>query len=84
MRDQIRKLVIEAITDTEKLTEVVDKLCVLCNVSLREKSLDWWDMLDSEQRKLMSFSCFGYGSDRLTETPDRDTIQEVYEYHNQD
>lgn len=33
MRDKIRKLVVEAITDTDKLTEVVDKLCDLHNVS---------------------------------------------------
>ena len=32
MREEIRKLVIEAITDTEKLTDVVDKLCVLSDV----------------------------------------------------
>lgn len=35
MREKIRELVIEAITDTDKLTEIVDKLCDLHNVSNR-------------------------------------------------
>ena len=33
MRNKVRELIIEAITDTEKLTEVVDKLCDLHDVS---------------------------------------------------
>lgn len=33
MREKIRELVIEAITDPDKLTDVVDKLCDLHSVS---------------------------------------------------
>ena len=33
MREKIRELVIKAITDTDKLTEVVDELCLLSDVS---------------------------------------------------
>lgn len=36
MRDKVRELVIEAITDTDKLTEVVDKLCDLHSVSVSD------------------------------------------------
>ena len=39
MREKIRELVIEAITDTDKLTDVVDKLCDLHNVSNQRKLL---------------------------------------------
>jgi len=39
MREKIRELVIEAITDTDKLTDVVDKLCDLHNVSNQRELL---------------------------------------------
>lgn len=55
MRDKVRKLVIEAITDTEKLTEVVDKLCDLHNVSNRKMINDLLDdMIDKDNDVLFN------------------------------
>jgi len=48
MRKKIRELVIEAITDTDKLTDVVDKLCDLHNVSNQRELLiafgEWFEI----------------------------------------
>jgi len=48
MREKIRELVIEAITDTDKLTDVVDKLCDLHNVSNQRELLiafgEWFEI----------------------------------------
>jgi len=46
MREKIRNLVIEAITDTDKLTEIVDKLCFLSDVSF---SFSGWIDAKKEQ-----------------------------------
>ena len=55
MRDKVRELVIEAIADTEKLTEVVDKLCDLHNVSNRKMLNDLLDeMIDKDNDVLFN------------------------------
>lgn len=46
MREKIRNLVIKAITDTDKLTEIVDELCVLVDVRKTiswGKIISWWN-----------------------------------------
>lgn len=37
MREKIRNLVIKAIINTNELTEVIDKLCVLSDVSIAKR-----------------------------------------------